>query len=62
MRRYGYLARTEKQLDQAGVQHVLYDKVFPKGIKILIYLIDFTYYYKNIRINTSKNTLKIKNL
>lgn len=29
MRRYGYLARTEKQLDQAGVQHVLYDKVFP---------------------------------
>lgn len=34
----------------------------PRRIKILIYLIDFTYYYKNIRINTSKNTLKIKNL
>lgn len=33
VKKYGYLARLEKELEQAGVQHVLFDKILPNPIK-----------------------------
>lgn len=33
MKKYGYLEKVEQQLDIAGVEHVLYDKILPNPIK-----------------------------
>ena len=33
MRKFGYLATLEEQLDQAGVEHVVFDKVLPNPVK-----------------------------
>ncbi len=33
VKKYGYLARLEKELEQAGVQHVLFNKILPNPIK-----------------------------
>lgn len=33
MKRHGYLSRLEAQLERAGVQHVLFDKILPNPIK-----------------------------
>ncbi len=33
MKKHGYLKRVEQQLDQAGVEHVLFDKILPNPIK-----------------------------
>ena len=33
VKKYGYLARVEEQLDKAGVSHVLFDKILPNPIK-----------------------------
>ncbi|HAN44786.1 MAG TPA: alcohol dehydrogenase [Ruminococcaceae bacterium] len=33
VKKFGYLAKLEKQLDLAGVQHILFDKILPNPIK-----------------------------
>ena len=33
VKKYGYLARVEKELDLAGVSHLLFDKILPNPIK-----------------------------
>lgn len=33
VKKHGYLSRLEKELEQAGVQHVLFDKILPNPIK-----------------------------
>ena len=33
VKKYGYLARVEEQLDKAGAEHLLFDKILPNPIK-----------------------------
>lgn len=33
VKKYGYLARVEEQLDKAGAEHLLFDRILPNPIK-----------------------------